>query len=457
VAVTTIPVDQRPVDQRQVDQRPVELERELEQTVRTLQRLVRSAEPGSVSGDQARRVVALFAECERAASSGVSLFAPVVAQTGSFAKAGHGSAADWLGALSGSSASAARGRLTAAGHAALDPVLTDALHGAELSTAQLTLVARAAVEAPGSTGDLLGLVGQGASHQELHDAAARLRAAARSAECERARRSRVHSLRHLRWHQDDGGGIRGEFLCDEVAWARVAPVLEAEATRRWRRSGSTDSAAPSERDALDAHRLDAFIDLLANSGGSQRGARPQAVVVIDAEALRRGSAQGDELCEIEGIGPVSVQAATELLSDAGLRYLVKEGFDIRTVTRSTRDIARCIDMALIVRDRTCAVPGCGKRLGLERDHWRVDYAKDGPTELDNLVRLCAAHHDMKTNGGWRLTGGPGHWGWVPPANPPGAGRIARARKLAAARAAAIVRKKGEPPPRGRPARRPAPP
>ena len=258
--------------------------------------------------------------------------------------------------------------------------------------------------------------------------------------------SRVHSLRHLRWHQDDGGGIRGEFLCDEVAWARVAPVLEAEAARRWRRSGSSESAP------LDAHRLDAFIDLLASSGQArERSARTEAVVIIDAEALRRGSARGDELCEIEGIGPVSVQAATELLSDAGLRYLVKEGFDIRTMTRSTRDIARCIDIALIVRDRTCAVPGCGKRLGLERDHWRVDYADGGPTELSNLVRLCAAHHDMKTNGGWRLTGGPGHWRWVPPAHPPAAGRIARARRLAA------VREKERPPPRGRPTRRSAPP
>ena len=158
------------------------------------------------------------------------------------------------------------------------------------------------------------------------------------------------------------------------------------------------------------------------------------MVVIDAEALRRGTTKGDELCEIEGIGPVSVAAATELLSEGGFQYLVREGFDIRTVTKTSRTVASCIDMALIVRDRTCAVPGCGKRLGLERDHWKVEYGDDGPTELANLARLCPAHHALKTHGGWRLEGGPGRWKWMAPANPQSAHHIARARKLATAKA-----------------------
>ena len=106
------------------------------------------------------------------------------------------------------------------------------------------------------------------------------------------------------------------------------------------------------------------------------------------------------------------------------------------MTRSNRYVDTHLDTALLVRDRVCARPGCGNRLGVERDHWRVDYKDGGPTELDNLVRLCPTCHDMKTNGGWKLTGGPGHWGWVAPANPPSAGFIARRRKLTAAQAQA---------------------
>lgn len=412
------------------------LEQALETTVRTIQRLVRTAAPGSVSGDQARRVVDLFAQAERAAASGVALFSPVVVETGSYAKAGHGSAAEWLGAVSGSSASAARGRLHAAGHAAGDRALTEALHEAELSTDQLTVVTKAASEAPASTGDLLDLLGKGASHRELYDTAARLRAAARSRERERARRDRVHQCRHLRSHQRLEGGIRGEFLCDEVAWARVAPRLEADARQRWKAAG--------QKDPLDAHRLDAFVELLGGSAGSATStgatgstrARPHTLVIVDAEALRRGSAHGGELCEIDGIGPVSVEAATELLGEGALQFLVRDGIDIRTVTSTTRTVPQRMAAALVVRDRTCAVEGCGKRHGLEADHCRVDFAANGATNLDNLARLCPEHHDLKTYGGWRLEGAPDRWRWIAPAHPKSARYIAGARRIAAAKAAA---------------------
>ena len=407
---------------------------ELTGIVRSLQRLVRIAAPGRSTGDEARAVVALFAEAERAATSGTALFSPVVVATGSFAKEGHGSAAEWLGALEGSSTGAARGRLAAAERAARTPVLTEALHRGGLSSDQLEVVTKTSAEVSDAAATLLPLAQGGASHQELRDTAARLKAAARRREDERARRARVHTQRHFRVHQPDGGGIRAELFCDEVQWARVGPLVEAKAKERWK-------AAGKDGDSLDAHRLDALIDLLAGSGGSggsggDRSARVETLVLIDAAALRRGTTEGEEICEIEGIGPVSVAAATELLGEGALRYLVKEGFDVKTVTKATRDVATCIDAALLARDRTCCVRNCGKRLGLERDHVHIDYADDGPTELDNLVRLCPEHHALKTHGGWRIEGKPGNWKWIAPEHPKSAGAISRARKLAAAKAKA---------------------
>jgi hypothetical protein len=407
----------------------------LDAALHEVQRLVREAEPRSVSGIQARSIVATFAEIERSAASGVALFTPRVVETGSFAKEGHASAHDWLGSLSGTSAAKAKGRLAAAERAAADPQLTEALHGSELSPDQLGVVATMAMEVPEATESLLDLIGQGGSQQELTDTAARMRAAKRSRETEHLRRARVHTQRHVHCHQVETGGVRGEFFCDEVAWARVGPRLEKEARARWKAAGCGGG------ESLAAHRLDAFIDMLAGSGGRGGGAaRAETLVVVDAAALRRGTTEGDELCEIEGIGPVSVRAATELLTEGGLRYLVKEGFDIKTVTKATRDIARAVDMALVVRDRTCARPGCGKRLGLEIDHRKVDYKDDGPTELDNLVRLCPDCHALKTFGGWRLEGRPGNWKWIAPAHPKSAQYVARARKLAAAKGQVFVQK-----------------
>jgi hypothetical protein len=408
------------------------LESELEQAVRGLQRVVQSMAPGAISGDQALSMVSLFGAAERAAASGTALLTPVVVRTGSYTKAGHASAPDWLGAVAGSSSGVAKGRLVAAERAADSPELAEALHDGHLSAAQLKIVADTTAVAPGAPGALLTLIAQGASNQELSDAASRRRAAARKVECERERRARVHANRHFRWHQDDNGGIRGEFHCDEVAWAKVAHGLEADAKARWKAAGAAGG------ETLEAHRLDAFLALTAGAGGSpgRSGQAPRAVVLIDAEALRRGTTQRDELCEIEGIGPVSVDAATELIGDAGLQFVIKDGMDVRTVTGTTRVIRDRINIALLVRDRHCVVPTCGKRFGLERDHSKVDYAADGPTEMANLARLCPACHNLKTNGGWKLGGGPGHWTWDPPAKPPSAGRINRQRKLTVARAKA---------------------
>ena len=399
----------------------------------TIRRIVRSVEPGALFGDQARQMVDLLAALEQVVASGIARLAPRVLATGAYAKEGHGSAQDWLGAVSGTSARSAKSRLASAERAALDPLLSEALLDGALSAPQIKLLAEAAAVSPEAPGTLLDLVAAGSSHQELCDAATRLRAAAQSAGSERASRARVHALRHCRWHQDPDGGIRGSFFCDEAQWARVMPLLEAEAKRRFRAAGAGSA------DSFEAHRMDALIDLLARTAGSgsagqSKGARPHTLVLIDAEALRRGTTHGDELCEIEGIGPVSVASASELLGQGGLQYLIREGFDIKTVTKSTRNVTQCIEVALIARDRTCVVAGCGKRKGLQRDHCFVDFEDQGPTELDNLARLCPEHHDLKTHGGYRLEGGPGHWKWIAPLHPKSAGAIARAKKVAVAKA-----------------------
>jgi hypothetical protein len=403
----------------------------LESALCQMQSVLRATSPSALSGDEALVLVDLFARAERTAASGIALFSPRVLHTGAHAKVGHGVAADWLGAICGSSASVAKDRLAAATTASVDAALSEALQGGALSCAQLAVLGHTEAAAPGSAKTLLELTGAGASHHELATTATALIAAARSAEDEATRRARVHQHRHLRLHQCPSGGVRGAFFCDEVQWARVAPLIEARAKGRFKAAGSKGGAS------LEAHRLDAFIDLLAGAGRGG-GCSVETLVIVDAAALRRGTTQEDETCEIEGIGAVSVGAATELLGESALRYVIKEGFDIKTVTRSSRTIAKALEAALLVRDRTCVVPGCGKRLGLERDHVVLDYHKGGPTELDNLVRMCPGCHALKTFGGWRLSGGPGNFTWVPPAHPKSAGAISRARKVAAAKGRAGV-------------------
>jgi hypothetical protein len=423
--------------------------------------VVRHLEADTLSGDQAMQMAELLSGFEPVVASGVALLTPRVTSDGTYAKSGFTSAQDWLGAATGTSAGAAKSRLAAAEKASRVPKIAEAMHEGELSGSQIDLLARTEAAAPGSAATLLDMVDKDQSHQELSDQAARMKAAARSKEAEHQRRARVHASRSFRWRQGNDGGISGSFFCDEVAWARVAPTLEAETTRRWKAAGA-DSG-----ETLEAHRLDAFIDLLgrrpgrASTGGGtgttgatgttgttgatvgEVAGRPEVLVIVDAEALRRGTTVTGEICEIEGIGPVPVEAAIELLGEGAMQILVKEGVDIRTVTSCTRVLAQKTLAALIVRDRTCATPGCGKHLGLQVDHCFVDYIDDGPTTYDNLARLCPTHHDMKTYGDWELTRQGGTWGWIAPKNPPTARRIAAARRLAVAKAKAGITSKSK--------------
>ena len=92
-----------------------------------------------------------------AAASGIARFTPVVIETGSYAKTGHASAQDWLGAVSGSSASAAKARLAAAERAASVPILAEALRDGDLSTPQLKVLADASAIAPEAPATLDGI------------------------------------------------------------------------------------------------------------------------------------------------------------------------------------------------------------------------------------------------------------------------------------------------------------
>jgi hypothetical protein len=152
-----------------------------------------------------------------------------------------------------------------------------------------------------------------------------------------------------------------------------------------------DRPAGGDHDAPSADSL-AIID------------RPPAcsfVVRVDLDALLRGEAEAGELCEIDGLGPIPVSMARSLADDCFLRLVFHRAGDIKAVSHRGRTINKALRTALVHRDRTCVVPGCGMASGLEIDHI-LPFSQQGPTELDNLALLCHHHHYLKTNEGWTL-------------------------------------------------------
>jgi hypothetical protein len=137
---------------------------------------------------------------------------------------------------------------------------------------------------------------------------------------------------------------------------------------------------------------------------------------VDLAALRRGELEGDEVCEIPGVGPVPLATATNVLGQSFLKVIIGDGVDVTSVCHLGRAVPAHIRSALEDRDEKCVVPGCDVAKGLEIDHYQIAFENDGPTELWNLARLCRWHHHLKTHCGYAITGEPGSWKWRAPAS-----------------------------------------
>jgi hypothetical protein len=141
------------------------------------------------------------------------------------------------------------------------------------------------------------------------------------------------------------------------------------------------------------------------------------IVVVNAEALRRGAAEGEERCEIRGVGPISVGAARRLLTQSVLDIVIAKGVDVMNVTLAGRRIPQEFLSALWATHDSCADQLCDVTAGLEKEHVK-DYAKTKVTRLADLQLLCRRQHRQKTNGGFEVEGSFGQRRLIPPERPP---------------------------------------
>jgi hypothetical protein len=140
------------------------------------------------------------------------------------------------------------------------------------------------------------------------------------------------------------------------------------------------------------------------------------IIRIDHAAMLRGWVEGDELCEIAGLGPIPVSVAREKLGDAILKLVLTKGVDIANVTHLGRSVTVAQQVALWWQGPECTRLGCTRTYRLENDH-REDWVKTKHTRLDETDKLCGHDHDLKTHKGWALIAGTGKQPMVPPTDP----------------------------------------
>jgi hypothetical protein len=415
------------------------------EAIALLESFVATFEPGRYSGDDAAVLVERFTRGEHLCATGKALAAKRATETELHRKDGHRSAAEWLARKTGESLGQAAGSLQLADQMEHHPELGDALRSGELSHSRARHVADALGVDPDSEDELVEAAkNKDETNRQLQDRCLRAKAKARSAEDSRTHYEGMRKARYLRHYTDQDGAFRLEGLFTPDAGAKVLAALKPARTAIF-----DEARALGLKERPEAYEADALVALLtgkrqplspANSdpvkperSDSQQAdperatteCRPNAVpppasvhLRVDLAALRRGSLQEGECCEIPGVGPVPIETARSVLGDAIVQLVITKGKDIATVCNLGRSVPVPVQTALNERDLTCVVPGCDVRDGLETDHRIIPFVDDGETALWNLSKLCHWHHYLKTWKGFRIEGGPGEWRWIPPEEPP---------------------------------------
>jgi Domain of unknown function (DUF222) len=389
--------------------------------------LVGRIDPDAVPLCEVTDLWAALDTIERRAASTKLLLARRVEEAGRWNRDGHRSAAEQLAAIAGTSVAAARNQLETSKRVRKLPATEQALRAGKLSGAKAEAIAAAAEVAPEAEADLL----DGAEDAPL--AVIRERCLRARAKDRDAAHARIRKGRSLKEFPDAEGGwnvvVRGPVEAGAAFRAAHRPIVDEL---------FTTARAEGRREPYEAYAFDAFIELARRAandtsatgetpttgpGAEAAPAKAKAtpagylgIIRIDHTALRRGSVEGDEVCEIVGLGPIPVSVARGLLGDAILKLVITKGVDIANVTHLGRSATVAQQVALWWKSAACTVLGCTRTQRLQNDH-RHEWAKTKRTRVDELDPLCKHHHDLKTRHNWALIEGDRPRPMVPPDNP----------------------------------------
>ena len=368
-------------------------------------------DPDAIGLDEVAAVYETLARMEKLVAGARLRLAARVDASHQWRVAGHRTAADWLARATGVSVGAAHAELAASAQLGALARIDQAVRHGVLSTVQATVVADAAAADPGAEQRLLDEAAT-ASLRRLRDECAKVKAAA-DPDAE-ARYERIHRQRSVRWFTDADGAwnlhARGPAHLGAQVVAALRPVIDdAFTTARTQRRHEPEAA----------YAFDALTALAAGSTTPSRRRRESylALLRVDVAALQRGGVDGEECCELTGIGPIPVRVARDLLGESVLQLVITRGRDVASVVHLGRGPNAAQKIALLWSQPTCSRQGCDQLwTHTDIDH-RTPWAHTHRTELAGLDRLCRHDHHLKTVHGWALIDGTGPRPMVPPDHP----------------------------------------
>jgi hypothetical protein len=284
-------------------------------------------DPVAVSLAEVPAVFDAVAELERLAGGAVLRLAARYEEAGVWKRNGARSPEEDLARKTGTGTSRARRKLGTSKRLRSQPRTDDAVRRGGLSPDQADEVSEGAGAAPDAEDDLLDT----AQKRPLHDLRRKVAEERAKADRDREERARrLHKARSVRrWDDADGmGNLLLRLPAEQMR--EVDAALKPRIDRTF-----ADARDAGRMEPVEAYTADVVRDLLLSrpDGGGSTGSsssgrqavRPDKKVIarIDVEALNRGRVEGDEICEIAGVGPVAVSAVRRLLSDAFLTLVIE--------------------------------------------------------------------------------------------------------------------------------------
>jgi len=400
--------------------------------------LLSDLSPADVPLPYAVDILDAFIELERLAASGRVLIAARAAESEAWRRAGSPSPAAWLALRQGTDTGRARADLETSQQLGGLAGTADAVRNGELSPQQAGAVAAGASVNPAAEDDLLETA-KSDSLRHTKEEAARRRAEVEGEESKVERERKARAGRKAYWWSKGGRWcMYAEGPLAEGAELQQALENRIGEIHRDRRNG--------QREGREQYAYDALVDLVcgrtpttgdsegkgdgtddsaargASSGsGGRRSRRRESVrrlmlVRVDLAALINGAVGDGEVCEIPGIGPISVEQARTMFGDSILRLVTTNGTAVIDVVNPARKPTEAQRIAKLWTDPKCCVAGCNRTVDLEYEH-REDYARTQHTVLVESEHMCTFHHQLKTLENWQLVEGTGRRPFVDPTDP----------------------------------------
>ena len=378
-----------------------ELEQDVVSATEALSAIVRRIDPDGVPAHEVLRLYRALDGAARAVTAAKTLLARRVEDAREWRRLGFASAAEFLAAESGTSLGAARKEVETSEALRRLPATKEKLLDGSLSAAQGEVIVGAATANPGAEAQLIDTAGR-SNLNELCDAALKAKAAADPSP--EATHRRIRKQRRLRRFTDAEGARHWQLVGPVDELAAWEAEIDRETDRIFRDRSAADrlDQEPREAFAFDAlvaigrprrntdtapdanaapatdadDHLEPCADHEPSAGSAdggigrrQKQPRPEhlALLRLDIDALWRGHVEGDELCEITGLGPIPVAVARRLLGDAVLKLIITKGDAVAHVTSLTRGPTQAMRYALLWTSPTCTVEGCTRTI-VEYDH-----------------------------------------------------------------------------------------